>query len=96
MPNVIHPDETQIVGRWLMKDGQLTADQQALRIQQLINSYLIKVSRSVDGWTVLYRDPNDNRYWELTYPDSATHGGGAPSLSVISVELAKARYDFHE
>jgi hypothetical protein len=78
--------------------GRIGADEieiaGAARIQELIDGYLAEVARTDDGWAVLYRDPGDGRLWELTYPDSAHHGGGAPKLAVVSSDQARARYAF--
>ncbi|MDT7526243.1 Imm27 family immunity protein [Pseudidiomarina sp. GXY010] len=45
-----------------------------------------------DGWTNLFKDPNDNRLWELTYSSSDSHGGGAPVLSLVSLDEARSKY----
>jgi hypothetical protein len=88
----ILPHETEIIGSWLVEGTRTRADKAAARIESLVNSYLVEVGRSDDGWSVLYEDPADNRYWELTYPESASHGGGAPRLVVISGDEAKVRF----
>jgi hypothetical protein len=41
---------------------------------------------------VLYVDPTDGRYWELTYPQGDMQGGGPPQIRVVSEEDAQARY----
>jgi hypothetical protein len=64
----IQPTETILTGQWLVQGGRVVADEVCKRILALTNSYLIEVSRDASGWNVLYRDPNDGRYWELTYP----------------------------
>ena len=43
------------------------ADEVTKRIQQLVRDYLKKVATDRTGWEVLYRDPGDGRYWELSY-----------------------------
>jgi len=40
----------------------------------------------------LYRDPDDGRYWERTYPQSELHGGGPPELRVLATEDARQKY----
>jgi Immunity protein 27 len=92
MSSKILPGETEIVGGWLVDGGQVKADQLALRIDDLVNHYLVELAASDEGWSVLYMDPGDGRHWELTYPDSPSHGGGAPRLAVISSEEARVRY----
>jgi len=41
---------------------------------------------------VLYRDPQDGRSWELTYPHSDWHGGEPPDLRHISSGEAASKY----
>lgn len=62
------------------------------RIDWLINDYFSKVAGSADGWSTLYRDPADNRLWELSYPEGELHGGGRPRLAVIAASKARERY----
>ena len=84
--------ETELVGNWVIQAGSVVADDVSKRIEVLIRSTLKEIGSSEDGWDVLYVDPSDGRYWELTYPDSGAHGGGAPKLSDMAVEQAKAKY----
>ncbi len=41
---------------------------------------------------MLYRDPADNRLWELSYPNSALHGGGPPMLRNCTLLEFKLKY----
>src|ERR1700723_3459159 len=52
----------------------------------------MKIAESTSGWEALYRDPSDGRYWERTYPQSETHGGGPPQLSTITLDEAERKY----
>jgi len=88
----ILPTETQIVGKWIVEQGQTKSNAEARRIEELVDGYLQDVSVSDDGWSRLLRDPNDGRLWELTYPESSSHGGGAPSLRHVSRDDAIKRY----
>ena len=92
MATKILASEASIIGGWLNDGRNVKADPTARRIDDLTNGYLVEVGRSTDGWSVLYKDPDDGRYWELTYPESASHGGGAPMLATVTVDEAKARY----
>jgi len=67
-------------------------DAMAHRIARLVDQHLRELARSPDGWSALYQDPRDNRLWELTYPQSELHGGGAPRLAVVSPADADSRY----
>ena len=88
----IAPSETTIVGEWRVEHGKTTPNAEVRRIDDLIDGYLIDVATSNDGWSRLFRDPHDGRLWELIYPESSAHGGGAPLLSCISLEEATSRY----
>jgi Immunity protein 27 len=46
------------------------------------------------GWETLYRDPDDGRYWERTFPQSGSDGGGPPQLRFLTDYEAKDKYDF--
>ncbi|HEX9391464.1 MAG TPA: Imm27 family immunity protein [Usitatibacteraceae bacterium] len=88
----IQPTETKITGKWVFENGKLVADASAMRIDHLIKNELVEKGRSDDGWSVLYFDKRDGRYWELNYPDSSQHGGGAPNLELLSREDAFKKY----
>jgi hypothetical protein len=90
---MILPHESQIVGQWITGSGSVAADDSCARIETLVASHLIEVARSSDGWTTLYQDPDDARYWEHSYPQGHLQGGGPPSLIAISKYEASAKYD---
>lgn len=89
---MIEQSVQQIVGKWELVNGILVADTNCQRIHQLISKELQKVMVSGDGWRVLYQDPDDSRYWELTYPESHLHGGGPPVLTCLSNHEVMERY----
>jgi Immunity protein 27 len=80
----ILPHETRISGNWIPTDQGLIEDENCKRISKLINGHLIEVGRDASGWNTLYRDPFDDRFWELTYPCSDRHGGGPPVLQHVA------------
>jgi len=80
----IAPDETLIRGAWFMTTRGMETDAACSRIAALVQTRLIKVATSSDGWNQLFRDPADGRLWELTYPQSSFHGGGPPCLKLMS------------
>ena len=84
--------ENVLEGRWVSVGGAIRADEVALRIQRLIESHLKFVASRENGWTKLYRDPTDGRYWELSYPSSEMHGGGPPKLETLSLVSVTSRY----
>ena len=89
---MIGPDEQEIVGGWTFAEGKMSADEEAIRIRRLVREHLVEVARDASGWDVLYRDPDDDRYWELTYPQSEMHGGGPPKLTCLSNEEVSTKY----
>ena len=62
------------------------------RIHYLVTHRLARLDTDESGWETLYRDPQDSRLWEHTYPHSGMHGGGPPALHVISPQAAAAKY----
>ena len=88
----LRPEETDLLGEWEVVGGVVVADATYLRIETLVEQILQKVAVDKGGWDTLYRDPEDGRYWELTYPDSSWHGGGPPRLTYLSAEEARAKY----
>lgn len=85
-------NETLLLGRFIFKDGRVVSDDTASRIDYLKSNVLVKVATSDDGWTSLFKDPNDNRLWELTYNSADSHGGGAPTLKLVSLDEARIKY----
>lgn len=79
-------------GDWVREGLDIVADETACRIGYLTRNILVKVAVDFSGWATLYRDATDGRYWELTYPDSYEHGGGAPMLACLEIEEIKLRY----
>jgi hypothetical protein len=88
------PYETELVGKWVVVNNQVRADETSERIQWLTTNHLRKVAASKQwgDWETLFEDPDDGRLWERTYPQSDMQGGGPPRLSVIGREQAKAKY----
>lgn len=85
-------DEMTIEGHWIFERGKMLADDAALRIDDLTSCYFEFVSSVDGGWSMLYRDPRDGRFWEQSYPHGERHGGGPPRLEVIPSEVARERY----
>jgi hypothetical protein len=88
--------ETELVGSWIKADSGLVGDAIEQRIGWLIGNYLRKVAITSDGWDVLYRDPNDGRYWELTFPRGPIQGSGPRRLTNITEADARRKYALAE
>lgn len=88
----LSPSESSLEGRWISSGSTVVADYTTNRIEHLVNNVLVQVANDDTGWMTLYRDPADGRYWELSYPDSSSHGGGAPLLKLLSQKEAKNVY----
>jgi hypothetical protein len=90
----LKPDEDSVKGAWSYRDGQMMGDSNCRRIEWLIHHHLQKVADSIKAvaWETLYRDPDDGRYWEKTFPQSEIHGGGPPNLHTITSDEIKDKY----
>jgi hypothetical protein len=90
----LKPEETDLIGQWVKKEASVVADPVEVRINQLIAHKLQKLAVSPEsgGWEILYRDPDDGRYWELTYPHSEMHGGGPKRLTNLPAIAAITKY----
>jgi hypothetical protein len=88
----LQPHETDLLGKWIFCGTQVEGDETCKRIKWLVAEKLQEIKTDDSGWDVLYRDPVDGRYWELTYPQSHMHGGGPPRLTHLSIEQAKTKY----
>ncbi len=88
----LEKNETQLVGESVLINGMVESDAVSDRIDYLTEKVLVKLGASEDGWDILYQDKSDERYWELTLPQSAIHGGRPPTLTCISLEIAKTKY----
>ena len=62
------------------------------RIEWLTAESLTELGRDSSGWDTLHVDSRDGRLWERTYPLSEMHGGGPPTLRLISREAAGERF----
>jgi hypothetical protein len=89
--SMIRKDETELVGHWVRIEDHVVADSVAQRIETITKLWLVRVGAG-DGWSTLWRDPNDGRFWERTYPEGHMHGGGPPALKVISESEARDKY----
>ena len=89
---LLKPDETDLIGRWVLEENRVLGDPMTERIERLVSDYLEEIADVYYGWEILYRDPQDGRYWELTYPQSAMHGGGPPRLTCLPKKQAVEKY----
>ncbi len=74
--------------------GTVLSDEACERINWLTQHCLQYVAQSEKsgGWETLFRDPQDGRLWERTFPSGEMHGGGPPKLAVISLSEASMKY----
>lgn len=90
--SLLASSEILLEGKWIKIGGVVTADNTSCRIEFLINNVLLQVATDDSGWLILYKDPRDGRFWELSYPDSGAHGGGAPALKCLNIDEVKRKY----
>jgi hypothetical protein len=91
----LQPHEAELIGKWTNENNEMRGDSTCQRIEHLIaGNHLtqIAVSKQWGAWETLFRDPNDGRYWERTYPQGELQGGGPPRLRCLSAEEAKQKY----
>jgi len=90
----LYPNEKLLTGSWIAQNGNVHGDAVCERIEWLLSQHLQKITDSPDGggWETLYRDPDDGRYWERTYPRGELHGGGPPQLTCLTADDAKQKY----
>lgn len=90
----LKPDERELIGQWVLVDGKVRRDAVCERIEWLIAHQLkeIAISKQWGAWETLFQDPDDGRFWERTYLQGSSHGGGPPSLRVLSPDQARVKY----
>ena len=84
--------EVQLIGSWYQAHGKVIEDEVSSRISFLTQEYLVRIGADSSGWTTLFQDSQDGRYWELTFPHSDWHGGGPPTLTYVSEIDVKRKY----
>lgn len=90
----LRADEFVLHGHWTALGAAHRADTTCDRIEWLLAHALERVASSPQwgDWEVLYRDPGDGRYWELTYPQGELQGGGPPQLQALPAAAAARKY----
>lgn len=76
-------DEMLLKCQWIYANGKMHGDVNCNRIEWLVTHYLIKTDTRDGGWTTIYKDPEDGRYWVRNFPHGEMHGGGPPQLYCI-------------
>jgi uncharacterized protein (DUF433 family) len=69
----------------------MQADEAELRIGSLTERW-VRIGDRDGGWTILFENPDDGSYWELTHPESGVHGGGPRMLCRLSAAEVHERY----
>lgn len=88
----LNANEIELRGNWLFSESSMIANKVSKRIEMLIKDYLIEIASDDSGWGKLFLDPDDKRYWELTYQNGELHGGGTPLLKNINKAEARKKY----
>jgi predicted O-methyltransferase YrrM len=91
---MIDSTEIKLVGKWEIVNGKPVADLTWQKINMLISGMLVRVGSTDDGWAILYKDPDDGRFWELTFPQGEYHGGGPPALTWLNEQEVKERFPY--
>ena len=88
----IFKSEEELIGAVEKINGVLTENTMQHRIRYLISNRLIFLEEKEDGKNKLFRDPNDDRLWQLSPAGDNWFGGG--SLKLTHVNRSKWDYDF--
>jgi len=80
----LRSNEECIVGGWEVVDGVTVEDYNTRRVFYVTSNLLHVIGEDPSAWRTLYQDKSDGRYWQLSYDNSDTHGGGTPLLRCIS------------
>jgi Immunity protein 27 len=88
----LRPEEVLLEGEWIDLGSRVVAGETSVRIRWLVESRLGRIQAAPHGAGVLFRDPYDGRYWELTYPHPELPQGGPPRLELIDADTAAVRY----
>jgi len=87
----LRPNETVLQGYWLDLGSRVVPDSNWERINALVANQLELLATGDDGITRLFRDPADDRFWELA-PVAAHLPQGPPILTALSQEQVYSRY----
>jgi hypothetical protein len=85
-------EEGELVGQWLFENGRVVGDETENRIWDLVRSRFTRVAERMSGWIILYQDPCDGSYWELSLPQSELQGGGPARLLRLTEEQVRTLY----
>ena len=91
--NELSSNELLIEGKWISSGNKVTCDEACERIEWLVSEVLNKIGTDESGWETLFQDPKDKRFWVLFYPQSELHGGGPPSLRLITEDEAELKFN---
>ncbi len=92
MSSSLLPSETELVGSWIFDGKYVQADLNEQRIEWLMANSLKEIARDPSGWELLFRDPQDGRFWELTRLHGELQSGGPLKLSCINELEARTKY----
>jgi hypothetical protein len=81
-------DETELIGEWEFVENRRLEDDVCRRIRTLVSTELEYVAADTSGRHKLYRDPFDQRLWELAEGPTVP-----PKLRLITTEQARERYN---
>ena len=94
--NRIQPNETELIGHWVVEGDRARGDATCERVNWLTETYLVPIAYSLrppgHRQKTLYRDPSDGRLWERSFQQSEMHGDGPPRLMVLTPQQAGEKY----
>ncbi|RME38104.1 MAG: hypothetical protein D6794_05890 [Deltaproteobacteria bacterium] len=88
----LKPDDRILTGLWLDLGSRMEKDSTWQRILWLTTNYLEPVAQDDERGSILYRDPEDGRYWELLFMRPELPEKGPPTLRFLEEEAAREAY----
>lgn len=64
----------------------MVGDEAEQRIWDAVRNHFTRIAEREFGWAVLYLDPSDATYWELSFPQSELQGGGPAKLTRMAAD----------
>lgn len=79
-------------GSVVLPDGTVVPDAASYRIDDLCEHYLQRLGPSLDGVSMLYRDPADNRLWERVVRTGRIDGPKVAFMQALTESEARKKY----
>jgi hypothetical protein len=82
----------RLEGKWIFRNGKIVGDEAENRIWELVENHFVRVAERDSGWVVLFNDPTNDSFWELSFPEGELQGGGPAQLTKIERDQIQVLY----